>query len=126
MPMQENHQESFAKASKTIQKQMAETEKKIGDAAAQAQSEFMRTFEDVGREVMSCAAAEMERGLSLSKKLSGAQSVSDALTAYQEWLSEEMTARTEDARRFMNNSQKFVATGTTALSNGWSSAGMST
>jgi len=41
-------------------------------------------------------------------------------------LSEEMTARTEDARRFMNNSQKFVATGTTALSNGWSSAGMST
>jgi xylose isomerase len=125
MPMQENHQESFAKASKTIQKQMAETEKKIGDAAAQAQSEFMRTFEDVGREVMSCAAAEMERGLSLSKKLSGAQYVSDALTAYQEWLSEEMNARTEDARRFMAHGQKFMSAGTRAVSNGWSGIGTS-
>jgi len=125
MPTQENYQDSFAKTSKTIQKQFADTEKKMGDAAVQTQNELMKTFEDVGREIMSCAAAEMERGLKLSKKLTGAQSVSDALAAYQEWLSEEMTARSEDARRFMTHGQNFMNAGTRAVSNGWSSPGMS-
>jgi len=62
--------------------------------------------------------------LQLSKKLSAAQSISDAVAAYQEWLSEEMTARSEDARRFMSNGQAFMTSGSKAFSNGWS--GMST
>jgi len=124
MPMQESPQDSFSKTSKTIQKQFAETEKKMGDAAVHAQEELVKAFEDVGREIMSCATAEMERGLKLSKKLTGAQSVSDALAAYQEWLSEEMSARSEDARRFMTHGQKFMSAGTRAVSNGWSGIGM--
>src|SRR5215470_646843 len=126
MPMEQNSREDFNRAAKSAQKQIGDTEKKIGDAALEAQSQFIKTLEEMSREAMSCATAEIERGLKLSKKLSAAHSIPDAVAAYQEWLSEEMTARTEDARRFMNNSQKFVATGTTALSNGWSSAGMST
>jgi hypothetical protein len=126
MPMHESPQDNFNKTSKTVQKQITETEKKIGDAALQAQNELLKMFEEISREVMSCAAGEIERGLKLSKKLSGAHSVSDAVAAYQEWLSEEMNARSEDARSFVTNSQKFVATGTKAFSNGWSGAGMST
>jgi hypothetical protein len=67
-------------------------------------------------------AAEVERGVTLSTKLSAVRSLPDAVAAYQEWVSEEMNARSEDARRFMANSQKFMATSTRFLSNGWSGA----
>ena len=68
---------------------------------------------------MSRATAEVELGLKLSKKLNSAHSVPDALAAYQEWLSEEMSARAEDARWLMSNGQKFISTGSRLMSNGW-------
>ena len=108
------------------QKQIGDVEKKIGDAAVEAQNQFLKTLEEMSREAMACATAEIERGLKLSKKLSAAHSVTDAVAAYQEWLSEEMTARSEDARRFMSNSQSFMSTSSRAFSNGWSGMGMST
>ena len=74
---------------------------------------------------MSCATAEVEISLKLSKKLTASHSVPDALAAYQEWLSEEISARAENARRLMTNSQKFMDTSTRLLSNGWSSVGAS-
>lgn len=124
MPMEQSSREEFNKAAKSAQKQISDTEKKIGDAALEAQSHFIKTFEEMSREAMACATAEIERGLKLSKKLSTSQSVGDAVAAYQEWLSEEMTARSEEARRFMSNTQSFMTSGSKAFSNGWS--GLST
>jgi len=126
MPMEESHQDDVIKASKTVQKQIAETERKIGGAALQAQNELLKTLEEMSREVMSCATAEVQRGVNLSKKLSASHSIPDAIAAYQEWLSEEMNARSEDARRFMANSQKFMTANARTFSSGWSGAGMST
>ena len=119
MPMEQNSREDFNRAAKTAQKQISDAEKKIGDAALEAQNQFLKTLEEMSREAMACATAEIERGLKLSKKLSTAHSVTDAVAAYQEWLSEEMTARSEDARRFMSNSQSFMSTSSKAFSNGW-------
>jgi hypothetical protein len=113
-------------ASQTAQKQLTDTEKKIGDAALEVQNEFLKTFAEMSREVMSCAAAEVELSLKLSKRLSAARSLPDAIAAYQEWLSEEINARSEDARRFMTKSQKFMANSTRVFSNGGSGVGMST
>jgi negative regulator of replication initiation len=124
MAMDQNSREDFNRTAKAAQKQVADAGKKIGDAAMDAQNHFIKTLEEMSREAMACASAEIERGLQLSKKLSAAQSISDAVAAYQEWLSEEMTARSEDARRFMSNSQAFMTNGSKAFSNGWS--GMST
>jgi negative regulator of replication initiation len=124
MPVEQSSREDFNRAAKTAQKQINDTEKKIGDAALEAQGHFIKTLEEMSRDAMACASAEIERGLKLSKKLTAAQSVSDAVAAYQEWLSEEMNARSEEARRFMSNSQAFMATGSKAFSNGWS--GLST
>ena len=126
MPMDQNSREDFNRAAKSAQKQIGDVEKKIGDAAMEAQNQFLKTLEEMSREAMACATAEIERGLKLSKKLSAAHSVSDAVVAYQEWLSEEMTARSEDARRFMSNSQSFMSTSSRALTNGWSGVGMNT
>jgi hypothetical protein len=75
---------------------------------------------------MARATSEVELGLKLSKKLSAAHSVPDAIAAYQEWLSEEMAARSEDANRLLSNGQKFMDTSTRLLSNGWMSTGTTT
>jgi hypothetical protein len=123
--MEESSRNEFNKAAKTAQRQIGETEKKMSDAALAAQSQFVKALEEMSREAMSCATAEIERGLKLSKKLSAAHSIPDAVAAYQEWLSEEMNARTEDARRFMAHGQKFMSAGTRAVSNGWSGIGTS-
>jgi Phasin protein len=109
-----------SRPTEAAQAQFIEAEKKIEDAARRVQNEFLKTFEDIGREVMSCAAAEVERGRKLSEKLTSARSVPDAMAAYQEWLSEEMSARASDANRFMSNSQKFMDASTRMLSKGWS------
>lgn len=126
MPMDENSREDFNRAARSAQKQIGDAERKIGDATMEAQNQFLKTLEEMSREAMACATAEIERGLKLSKKLGAAHSVSDAVAAYQEWLSEEMTARSEDARRFMSNSQSFMTTSSKALTNGWSGVGMNT
>ena len=127
---EEPHYGELTKASKTVEKQITQAEKqiteaerKIGDATLHAHDEFLKTLEEMNREVMSRMAAEVERGVKLSTKLSAARSLPDAVAAYQEWMSEETNARSEDARRFMANSQKFMTTSTRLLSNGWSGAG---
>jgi|HubBroStandDraft_6_1064221.scaffolds.fasta_scaffold19871_3 hypothetical protein len=103
-----------------------DSENKIGNAPFQVHSEFVNTLQDLTRDWMARATSEVELGLKLSKKLSVAHSVPDAIAAYQEWLSEEMAARSEDASRLMSNGQKFMDTSTRLLSNGWMSTGTTT
>ena len=75
-----------------------------------AGSEFFNTLQEMRRDWMARATAEVELSLKLSKKLTAADSVPDAVAAYQEWLNEEMGARAEDARLLMSNGQKFMDT----------------
>jgi hypothetical protein len=115
---------SHQNESSNAQKKIAETEKKIGDAnARQAQEEFATTFEEMTRSVMSRATAEIELGVKLTRRLGASRSLPDVVSAYQEWLSEEMKARSEDARQFMTNSQKFITASTRIFSNGGSGLG---
>jgi hypothetical protein len=118
-----SNQKEFAEASRTAQKKIAEAEKRTDDATHQAQDEFARTFEEISRAVMSRATTEMELGVKLTQRLGAARSLPDVVSAYQEWLSEEMNARSEDARQFMSNSQKFVTASTRFFSNGRSGVG---
>jgi hypothetical protein len=118
-----SHQNEFAETSKNAQRKIAETEKKIGDATRQAQDEFATTFEEMSRAFMSRATAEIELGVKLTQRLGAARSLPDVVSAYQVWLSEEMNARSEDARQFMINSQKFITASTRIFSNGRSSLG---
>ena len=103
-----SYQAELSKVSKTVQKQIAETEEKIGEV----QNEFAKTLDVMHRAAMSRATAEIELGLKLSQKLSTARSPSDALLACQEWLTEEMKARTEDTRQFMTTCQCSIIEGT--------------
>jgi hypothetical protein len=91
-----------------------------------AGSKFLNTLQEMRRDWMARATAEVELSFKLSKKLTDADSVPDAIAAYQEWLNEEMGARTEDALLLMSNGQKSMDTTSRFLSSGWTNAGMST
>jgi len=89
-------------------------------------SELFNTLQEMGRDWMARATAEVELNLKLSKKLTAAHSVPDALAAYQEWLNEEVGARAEDARLLMSSGQKFMDASSRFLSTGWTGAGPTT
>src|SRR5262249_5695526 len=93
---------------KTAQKQISETQERIGETTRQFQSEWAKTLEEMNRTIMSRASAEMELGTNLSQKLSAARSPSDAISAYQEWLTADMSGRSEVSRKFMANWQNFI------------------
>src|SRR5260370_22348733 len=93
---------------------------------SQAGSEFFNTFQEMSRDWMTRTTAEVELSLKLSKKLTDAHSVPDAVAAYQEWLNDEMGARAEDARLLMSNGQKFMDTSSRLLANAWTSGSTST
>jgi hypothetical protein len=89
-------------------------------------SEFLNALQEMSRDWVEHATAEVELGLKLSKKLTAAHSVPDAVAAYQEWLSDEMNARAEDARLLMSNGQKIIDASSRLLSDSWTSGSMST
>ena len=105
---------------------MAKEETRLGRSTNPAGSEFFNTLEEMRRDWMARATAEVELSLKLSKKLTDAHSVPDAVAAYQEWLNDEVGARAEDARLLMSNGQKFMDTTSRFLSSGWTNVGMST
>ena len=116
-----SYQAELTKTSKIVQKQIAEAEEKIG----KVQNEFAKTLDVMSRAAVSRATAEIELGLKLTQKLSTARSPADTLSAYQEWLTGKMNARTEDTRQFMTNCQRFIAEGTRFFSRGGSNGRMS-
>ena len=111
------YQTELNEASKTVQKQISEAEEKFGETTRQVQNECAKAFEEMTRTVMSRAGAEMQLGLKLSQKLSAARSPSDAVSAYQEWLTEQMSERSEAARGYMASCQKFITESARLFSN---------
>jgi len=84
-----------------------------------AGSEFFNTLQEMRRDWMARVTAEVELSLKLSKKLTDAHSVPDAVAAYQEWLNDEMGVRVSNGQKFMDTTSRF-------LSSGWTNAGMTT
>ena len=77
-------------------------------AALRLQTEMFDALHDIGRDWLERATSEAELAFKLPSKLTAAQSVPDAFSAYQEWLSEWMNMCSEDSRRFISDSQKLV------------------
>ena len=109
------------KVTKAVEKQIADTQKKVSDVTLQAQDEFIKTVQQMSQTVMSRARDEKELGARLTQRLGEARSFPDVVSAYQEWLNNVMVARSEDARQFMTNWQKLMSEGTRLFSNSGSS-----
>jgi hypothetical protein len=110
------YRDEFANVSKTAQRKIVETE----ETAFQFQNEFTKTFEEAILRVR----AEIELSVKLTQRLGAARSLPDVASAYHGWLSDEMNARSEDARQFMINSQMFITSSTRLFPNGWSGIGI--
>ena len=89
-------------------------------------SELFKTLQEINRDWMGRATAEVEFGLKLSKDLNASYSVTDVFTAYQKWLSDEMAVHADDARHLMSDGQKIMDVTSRLLSNGWTSADTTT
>ena len=107
-----SYQTELDKASKTTQNQISQAEERIAETTRQFQSEWAKTFEEMSQTIMSRARAEMQLALKLSEKLRSARSPTDAVLAYQEWLTAEMSERSDGARQFIANCQKFMTDST--------------
>jgi hypothetical protein len=79
-------------------------------AGLRAQGEMLDVLHDIGQDWLARATSEAELALNLPSKLTAAPSIPEALTAYQEWLSEWMNRFSEDSRRFIS-SQRIVDQG---------------
>jgi hypothetical protein len=98
---------------------MPREEIRSGRSTGRTGSDFFNALQEMNRDWVEHANAEVELGLKLSKKLTAVHSVPDAVAAYQEWLSDEMNARAEDARRLMSNGQKIIDASSRLLSGSW-------
>lgn len=75
------------------------------------QKEMFDTLQDIGRDWLQRAASEAELAYKLPNRLRVARSVPDALSAYQQWLTEWLSLCSEDSRRLLSDGQKIVNTG---------------
>ena len=79
------------------------------------QKEMFDTLRDIGRDWLQRAASEAELAYKLPNRLRSARSVPDALSAYQQWLSEWLRLCSEDSRRFLSDGRRIVSTGVRCL-----------
>jgi len=92
-------------------------------AALRLQTEMFEVLHDFGRNWLERAASDAELAFDLPNKLTSAQTVPAALSAYQEWLSEWMSRVSEDGRCFIADSQKIVDKSVSCLANASSGGG---
>lgn len=77
-------------------------------AALRLQTEMFDVLHDISRDWVARVTSEAEHAFGLPNKLTSAQSVPDALTAYHEWLNEWMSMCSEDSRRLVADSQRIM------------------
>ena len=104
-------------AAEAISTRMAEIGANSFTAGLRMQTEMFDTLQTIGRQWMERRTCEAELALNLPNRLAGARTLPDAVSTYQEWLSEWLAMCNEDSRRFLSDGQKIVATGVRCLTN---------
>src|SRR5215813_10857697 len=99
--------------------QFAEAGKKQVQAMVDLQQELIDGLEEVSRDWAARIKAETDLASEFAGKLSAAKSMPDTVAIYQEWLTRRMQMFAEDSRRFMADTQKFMAKGTRLFSDGF-------
>ena len=87
------------------------------NAGMRMQTEMFDTLQTIGHQWLERKTHEAELAFNLPNRLAGARSLPDAMSAYQEWLSELLAMCNEDGRRFVSDGQKIVATGVRCFTN---------
>jgi Phasin protein len=99
--------------------QFAEMGKKQAEAMADMHKELIGAIEEVNREWAARVQAEVELATEFAGKLAAAKSMPDTAAICQEWMNRRMEMFADDSRRFIADSQKFMAATTRLLSKSW-------
>jgi hypothetical protein len=75
------------------------------------QKEMFELLQEVGREWVSRANSEAELALRLPNRLTAAESLPAAVSAYQEWLGEWMSLCGNDGRQLLADSRRIIDRG---------------
>lgn len=102
-------------AAQAISAQMSQLRAKSLKAGLLVQSELFDTFQAINREWVMRATSEAQHAFNLPHKLTTVRSLPDAISAYQDWLSEWVAICGEDSRRLLTDGQKIVDTGVRCL-----------
>jgi hypothetical protein len=97
--------------------------KKQFEELAEVQSEFMENIREANQKCLDRMQSEAALASEFVAKLTASHSISDTTTACQEWGKRRMELFTEDGKRLMTDSQKFMEKAARLLSNGWLSNG---
>jgi len=106
-----------AAAAETMSARMADIGATSFNAGMRMQTEMFDTLQTIGHQWLERKTHEAELAFNLPNRLAGARSLPDAMSAYQEWLSELLAMCNEDGRRFVSDGQKIVATGIRCFTN---------
>jgi len=104
-------------ASETITAQFGDMGARSVNAGLRMQTEMFDALQSISRDWMTRATSEAELAFNLPNRLTGVRTIPDAISTYQEWLSEWLAMCGEDGRHFVSNGQKIVATGMRCFSN---------
>jgi len=89
-------------------------------AGLRLQKEMGEVLSNIGCEWFARAASQVELALRLPDKLTAARSAPEAVSAYQEWLSEWMSKCGEDSFHIVSDSQRIINAGARWFADGGS------
>jgi hypothetical protein len=104
-------------AAETMSSRMADIGANSFNAGMRMQTEMFDTLQTIGHQWLERKTHEAELAFNLPNRLAGARTLPDAVSAYQEWLSEWLAMCNEDSRRFVTDGQRIVATGVRCFTN---------
>ena len=104
-------------ATATMSSRMADIGANSFNAGMRMQTEMFDTLQTIGHQWLERKTHEAELAFNLPNRLAGARTLPDAVSTYQEWLSEWLAMCNEDSRRFLSDGQKIVATGVRCFTN---------
>lgn len=95
------------------------------DSMIDVQRQILEYAAELNQAWATRAKTESELATTLASKLAAARSVPDAAAAWQECFQQQMQLNAEDARRLMEQNQRFMRVGADIFTNG-GAAGMTT
>ncbi len=91
-----------------------------------AQSDLWSTLQEASRQWSDRMQQEANVASDLASKLTSVRSMSDAMTAYQDYASRRFEMMVDDTKHVVNDTQKLMQLGARFLTNGWLSKGAGT
>lgn len=116
--MAQTDKSTTAAASPSIVADLGEMTKKRVEATAAAQAELFKELQEISQYWTARAKSETDLASELVSKLTGARSIPETATAYQEWASRRMQMALEDGQHLIADSFKLMETAARPFSNG--------